>query len=84
MGKRSGGLTRLVKNVKGQLSDENRLLEEYVDAAHAGLDVIAVRAGTQEQVQRAYEVLQAHNASNIRHFGVWAVTDLHEQGRAMS
>jgi hypothetical protein len=81
-GKDSGVLTRVVKHVQSALSDENELLEEYEEAAGEGAEIIAVHAAKKDEVERARDILLAHNGENIRHFGSLAVTDLESQGRA--
>lgn len=81
-GHRSGLLTRIFKHFQGHLSDENKLLEEYEQAAQAGNDIIAVRVDKPGQPEAASEILERHNAANIRHFGSLAVRDMQAQGRA--
>jgi hypothetical protein len=82
MGHQSGIIRKVIKHFEGHLSDQNLLLEEYEEASRSGLDIIAVRVHKPEQADLARDVLQNHNAENIRHFGPWAVTDLENQGRA--
>jgi hypothetical protein len=83
-GERSGFLQKILKHYEGLHSDENRLLEEYTEAAKSGAGVIAVHVDRKEDVEKARDILLGHNAENIRHFGTWAVTDLEGQGRATS
>lgn len=50
--------------------------EEYIEAARNGHSLVSVRAEAPEDVQRAREVLLAHDAHDVKHFGEWVNTDL--------
>lgn len=57
-------------------TDPGTAEEEYLDAARQGHALVNIRAESPEDVQRAREVLLAHNAHNVKHFGKWVSTDL--------
>ncbi|HEY7269177.1 MAG TPA: hypothetical protein VH951_05070 [Dehalococcoidia bacterium] len=81
-GKNAGGIARIFKHVQSALSDQNELLEEYEEAANEGAEIVAVRVTRDTDIERARDILLAHNGENIRHFGSLAVKDLQDQGRA--
>ena len=57
-------------------TDPGTAEEEYLDAARQGHSLVNVRAESPEDVQRAREVLLAHHAHHVKHFGKWVNTDL--------
>lgn len=57
-------------------TDPGTAEEEYLDAARQGHSLVNVRAASPEDVQRAREVLLAHHAHHVKHFGKWVSTDL--------
>jgi hypothetical protein len=58
------------------VSEEPDYLDQYEQAARQGRTVIAVKASDQEEVDRIQSILERHQATNVRFFGTFAVTDL--------
>lgn len=58
------------------VTDEGLMAQEYVDEAKRGASVIAVLCSEPRLVAQAQQVLGAHGARRIRHYGATAITDL--------
>lgn len=69
-------LKRLLTAWGNVSTDPGTAEEEYIEAARNGHSLVNVRAEAPEDVQRAREVLLAHHAHDVKHFGKWVNTDL--------
>ena len=58
-------------------SDEDAHVLIYVQEALRGHVILNVYAPTDEQVEQVKNILVAHGARNIKYFGRWAITVLH-------
>ena len=69
LGKLADGITKAV-------SDSGTYEEDYADEAHAGHSTVHVHTSDPEEVEKARQILVAHNAHHIRHMGRWNTTTL--------
>ena len=69
-------LERMLAEIKKKTTDEGLDEKRYEAEAKRGASIINVYAPDDEQVRRATEILSAHGAHHINHFGRWAVEDL--------
>ncbi|MEX2599515.1 MAG: hypothetical protein WD533_07655 [Dehalococcoidia bacterium] len=60
----------------GYLSVEAPELRVYEEASEAGQDIIAVKALTAREVARANDVLTRFEATEVRHFADWNISDV--------
>lgn len=77
------GLQRAGAAFAGAVTDEGLMAQEYVAEAAAGASVIAVLCPEPRLVDTAGQVLAAHGARRVRHYGAHTITDLSD-GRAYS
>ena len=75
-GEKSGIIGSIVKGIQDHLSEEQNYLQQYVEEARRGREVVAVGVHSDDQVGAARNLLQQHGAENIRFFGRLAVHDL--------
>jgi hypothetical protein len=69
-------LGRIGRAISHLMSDSPRLEQEYLDEAHKGHHLLAVRAPSVEVVERVRAVLGAHRAHHIRHYGSLTVEEM--------
>jgi hypothetical protein len=72
----SGPVEHVVKAMRDHLSEETNYLKQYMEAAQAGQEVVAVKVGDREEAQAAGSLLAEKGAENIRYFGALAIVDL--------
>ncbi len=74
--------TRIAAAVRGASSEEGPISELYEQEAEQGHQIVAVYADNEEQMERARQILAAHQAHAIEYFGSWTITDLPAQADA--
>lgn len=71
-----GPLGWVHKAVASIATDASAFQDNYADEANAGHTIVNVHVSEQDQMERARQILVAHNAHYIKHFGTWVVSDL--------
>jgi hypothetical protein len=72
-------LERATVSVRGVVSDECIISEDYEAEARADHQILVVETRQPEQVEQAYRILRAHHGHSIEHFGRWVITDLWQE-----
>jgi hypothetical protein len=70
-----GPFARLLRTVQFTLMDQMPDFAYYEAAARAGRHVLSVRAGGEERIRRAVDVLRRHAAHFINHFGLFTTEE---------
>lgn len=69
--------SRIADVFQAIMSDEDAHVLFYVEEALRGHAILNVYAPSGEQVERVKDILVAHDARAIKHFGRWVITVLH-------
>ncbi len=69
-------LARLYARVTQVATDPGNAEREYREEAAQGHAILSIRAESSGQIVRAQEVLMAHHAHRVKHFGQWTLIDL--------
>jgi hypothetical protein len=71
-GERSGKLKQITRVLWSCISIQGNILMELEKDAQAGSRIVAIRVHNNEEADLVIEVLQAHHAHHIQHFGPYA------------
>jgi len=69
-------LTSFIEKLAGHLSDQTGYIEQYKEQTEAGGTVLAVKVEDKDEAERVRATMETFGALNIRHFGVFAISDL--------
>jgi len=73
---RRGWIGRFAARISALLSDDGHYIQTYSEEARRGHSLLLVHAATPAVVEQVRQVLSAHGARSMRHFGHLAVTEL--------
>jgi hypothetical protein len=68
-GERSGKLKQISRVLWSYISIQGNVLKELQKEAQSGSRIVAIRVHNNEEADLAIEILQAHHAHHVQHFG---------------
>jgi hypothetical protein len=68
-GEQSGKLKQITRVLWSYISIQGNVLKELQEEAQSGSRILAMRVHNNEEADLAIEILQAHHAHHIQHFG---------------
>lgn len=71
-----GPLGWAMKALSALTSDTREFEDNYAAEARAGHAILSLRVSDEEDMERARQLMAAHGAHYIKHYGTWVVTDL--------
>jgi hypothetical protein len=67
---------RILAQIKANLTDEGLDDKRREHEAYRGHSIVNVYAPDPHQVERARDILAAHGAHDVKHYGEWTIEDL--------
>lgn len=78
-----GFFKRILSELVGDTNEKGSFADDYSAEARMGHSIISVYAPQTEDIAQAQQILEAHGAHRIKHYGRWTVNQLSMQPRDM-
>ncbi|MEO7001120.1 MAG: hypothetical protein ABI068_04910 [Ktedonobacterales bacterium] len=72
-------VNKLYSTLTNTLTDAGRFEEDYAAEARAGHTIMNVHVVEPDRIELARQILAAHNAHTIRHYGRWNITGIQNE-----